>query len=191
VEAAEVEVQTEEVSHERTQDIILQAIGKQKTDVKLSMECFTCHQEINTPKNHDNLEWNQNHGDFAFNEVDQCVNCHMDTKWVRKFEKQDIHELLKGSKEKEKYTPNMVVVKDQARDNHFCSTCLGNRPPGHVDSDTWLTAHAPKAATNEEKASCYVCHDKEKPDGSNGGTKAATDVYCQFCHRTGFKSEKL
>jgi nitrate/TMAO reductase-like tetraheme cytochrome c subunit len=191
VEAAENKNETEKNAHERTQDIILQAIGQQKADVKLSMECFTCHQEINTPKNHDNEVWNQSHGDFALGELDQCINCHQDAKWVRKFEKQDIEELLKGSQEKEQYTQNMVIVKEESRQNHFCSTCHANRPPGHLDSDTWLTAHAPKAQTNEEKAGCYVCHDKEKAEGSTEGTHATTEVYCQFCHRTGFKSEKL
>ncbi|MGJ7920310.1 cytochrome c3 family protein [Neobacillus sp. LXY-4] len=181
----------EQKSKEATQEIILQAIGKQKTDVKLSMECFTCHQEINTPQNHDIAEWNQNHGGYAFQELDKCMNCHQDEKWIKHFEKQDIEQLLKTSTDKEKYTANMIQVKDQSRQNHFCSTCHANRPPGHVDSDTWLTAHAPKAQTNEEKANCYVCHDREKPDENATDIKAPTDVYCQFCHRTGFKGEKL
>jgi cytochrome c-type protein NapC len=192
VEASEVSTaEAEKISHKNTQDIILQAIGKQKVDVKLSMECFTCHQEINTPKNHDSGDWNQNHGGFAYQQLNKCINCHQDAKWIKRFEKEDINQLLKTGHEAEKYTPNMVLVKDQSRQNSFCSTCHANRPAGHVDSDTWLTAHAPKAQTNEEKASCYVCHDKEKPVTTDAATKAPTDVYCQFCHRTGFKGEKL
>lgn len=189
VEATTVSAEEEEQkSKQATQEIILQAIGKQKTDVKLSMECFTCHQEINTPQNHDIAEWSQNHGGFALQELDKCINCHQDEKWIRKFARQDIDKLLNGSNEKEKYTPNIIQVKDQSRQNHFCSTCHANRPPGHLDSDTWLTAHAPQAKTNEQKADCYVCHDREKPMTD---TKAPTDVYCQFCHRTGFKGENL
>ncbi len=178
-------------SHKETQNIILQAVGKQKVDVKLSMECATCHQEINTPKNHDNAAWDQNHGPHALTELDQCINCHTDSKWIRFFENQNIKELISTGNEKEKYTANPVVVKDQSRQNRFCSTCHADRPVGHVDSDTWLTAHADKAQTNEQKGNCYVCHDNEKPSESKEKVKAPTDVYCQFCHRTGFKGEQL
>lgn len=191
-EATEVSAaEAEKVSHQKTQDIILQAVGKQKQDVKLSMECFTCHIEINTPKNHDNVAWNQSHGGDALDRLDECIDCHQDSKWIKVFAKQDIQQLLKGSTDKEKYTKNIVVVKNESRQNHFCSTCHANRPPGHVDSDTWLTAHASEAQTNEAKSNCYVCHDKEKPNEASTDIKAPTDVYCQFCHRTGFKSEKL
>lgn len=192
VAAAEVSAaEAEKKSHENTQDIILQAIGQQKADVKISMECFTCHQEINTPENHDAESWDQNHGGNALETLDKCTNCHQDSKWIKKMAKQDIEQLIKASPEKEIYTPNITVVKTDSRQNQFCSACHANRPPGHADSDTWLTAHAKEATNNEQKANCYVCHDKEKPNEQATDIKAPTDVYCQFCHRTGFKSEKL
>ncbi|CEG29057.1 cytochrome c3 family protein [Bacillus sp. B-jedd] len=188
-EAGVTGVQGSHETTQKTQEIILQAIGKQKKDVKLSMECFTCHKEVAIPKSHEKVKWNESHGGTALNELNECINCHQDTKWIRDIPKQDIMTLLKDDGKKEKYIPNIKTVKDQSRDAAFCSTCHGNRPPGHVDSDTWLTAHASKAKTNEAKATCYVCHDKEKPAEGTKAT-APTDVYCQYCHRTGFKGEK-
>jgi nitrate/TMAO reductase-like tetraheme cytochrome c subunit len=179
-----------EVSKTKTQDIILQAIGQQKTDVKLSMECKTCHLEVSTPESHQNGVWNQNHGGDALTDLNECLDCHDDGKWIRTFAQEDIDQLLKGSTEKEKYTPNITVVKNDSRQKKFCSTCHANRPPGHVDSDTWLTSHAGEATNNQQKDNCYVCHDKTKPEENTTEIKAPTDVYCQFCHRTGFKDEK-
>lgn len=192
VEATELTVDaTTKASHIKTQDLILQAIGKQKTDVKISMECFTCHQEINTPKNHDNVDWNKNHGGNALESLDTCMNCHQDSKWIKHMPKQDIEQLVKIGNQKENYTKNIAVVKTEARQNQFCSTCHTDRPEGHTDSDKWLTSHANDAKSNEQKANCFVCHDNEKPNEQATEIKAPTDVYCQFCHRTGFKNGKL
>ncbi|WP_240035306.1 cytochrome c3 family protein [Neobacillus notoginsengisoli] len=183
-----VGVEGKHETNTKTQAIILQALGKQKEDVKLSMECLTCHEEISIPKNHQQKNWNQGHGGAALKELNQCLDCHKDSKWIREMPKQDILTLINGEKD-EKYVPNIKTVKDKSRDSAFCSTCHAERPDGHGDSDNWLTAHAPKAKTNEAKAQCFVCHDKEKP-AADKKTTAPTDVYCQFCHRTGFKGEK-
>ncbi len=178
---------------QKTQDIILQAIGKQQKDVKLSMACETCHKKIKVPKNHKVAGWDGNHGGTAIQELNKCVDCHQDSKWIKEIPKEDIISILK-MKEQEtktaKYTPNITVVKDQSRVNKFCSACHGNRPPGHMESDQWLTAHADKAQTGDQKAQCFVCHDREKPKEGSTDVKAPTDVYCQYCHRTGFKSDK-
>ncbi|WP_147534114.1 cytochrome c3 family protein [Bacillus marasmi] len=183
-EAAEVKE-----SHKKTQDIILQAVGKQANDeVKLSMECKTCHTEIDTPKTHQTADWNQNHGSNAVEEFDKCINCHTDSKWIKVFAKQDINELLNGTG-KEKYTKNINVVKTDSRKNQFCSACHAERPTSHGDSDAWLTQHAGKAQTNQDKENCLVCHDRTKVNEGEV-TDAPTDVYCEFCHRTGFKGEK-
>lgn len=172
-----------------TQGIILQAIGLQLSDVKLSMECKTCHLEINIPKNHQVKKWGERHGNDAVKEVNKCVGCHEDAKWIKEVPVDDIHERLKGSDDKETYTPDLNVVKTSTRTNKFCSTCHSNRPPGHLDSDQWLTKHAGQAKAKEEKQRCYVCHDKQKPQRETTDPKAPTDVYCQYCHRTGFKGE--
>ncbi|MED4227220.1 cytochrome c3 family protein [Neobacillus cucumis] len=172
---------------QKTQDIILQAIGKEQKDVKVSMACETCHKKIKLPKSHKVEGWNGNHGTTAIQQLDKCVNCHQDSKWVREIPKEDIMSLLK-MKTKIKYVPNLTVVKEQARINKFCSACHSDRPAGHVSSDQWLTAHASKAKTAEQKSECFVCHDNQKPVEGSTTPKAATDVYCQYCHRTGFKS---
>ncbi|WML46922.1 hypothetical protein RCG23_14930 [Neobacillus sp. PS3-34] len=174
----------------KTQDIILQAIGKQKTDVKISMKCETCHKKVKVPKSHKTQDWDHNHGGTAVKSLNKCVNCHQDSKWIREIPKEDIISLLKMGTKKVKYIPNITVVKDQSRINKFCSACHSKRPPGHLDSDQWLTAHSKHAKTNAAKAQCFVCHDREKPVPNSTGIKAPTDVYCQYCHRTGFKSDK-
>ena len=58
---------------EKTQKIILQAIGKQQKDVKLSMACETCHEQVKIPEDHKVADWNNNHGGTALNQLDQCV----------------------------------------------------------------------------------------------------------------------
>ena len=173
----------------KTQEIILQAIGKQQKDVRISMACETCHKKVKVPSTHKIADWNQNHGGTAIQELNQCVNCHQDAKWAKEVPKEDIMTLLKTGTEHAKYTPNITVVKEQARTNEFCSTCHANRPPGHAESNQWLTGHSAKASTNEAKAECYVCHDNAKPLPGTNEPKAPTDVYCQYCHRTGFKDD--
>lgn len=192
-EAAKEEESTEAAATEhdqKTQEIILQAIGKQKKDVKISMECKTCHKQTDIPKTHKNVDWSNNHGITAVKQLDKCVNCHQDSKWVREIPKEDILSLLKMGNQKEKYVPNMTLVKEQARTNKFCSACHADRPDSHGESNQWLTSHASKAKTAEMKAECFVCHDREKPKADSTDAKAPTDVYCQYCHRTGFKDDK-
>jgi nitrate/TMAO reductase-like tetraheme cytochrome c subunit len=179
---------------EKTQAIILEAVGKQTKDVKLSMACETCHQRVKVPESHRVENWNGNHGGTALQELDTCVDCHQDSKWIRDIPKEDLVSLLKMAEVKEedkehKYTANINVVREQSRINKFCSACHGERPESHVESDIWLTSHADKAQTPEMKAECFVCHDREEPKADATDVKAPTDVYCQYCHRTGFKDD--
>jgi nitrate/TMAO reductase-like tetraheme cytochrome c subunit len=179
-----------EAHDEKTQDIILQAIGKQKVNVKLSMECGTCHKKVKVPKSHKTSDWDHNHGGTAINVLNTCVNCHQDSKWAREIPKEDIMSVLEMGSKKIKYTPDIAKVTDQTRINKFCSTCHGKRPVGHTNSDQWLTEHAKHAPSDSAKAQCFVCHDKQKPKPDATTIKAPTDVYCEYCHRTGFKSDK-
>lgn len=188
-QAATTEAAVTTAHDENTQKIILQAIGKEKTDVKLSMECTTCHKRTIVPKSHKNMDWNNNHGTTAIQKLDTCVNCHQDSKWVREIPKEDIISLLKMGNQKVKYTPNANLAKVQARTNKFCSACHTDRPASHGHSDQWLTAHSAKAKTADQKAGCFVCHDNQKPAQNSTTPKAPTDVYCQYCHRTGFKDD--
>ncbi|PLR91921.1 cytochrome c3 family protein [Bacillus sp. T33-2] len=185
-EVALSEEEQKALDDKHSQEIILQAIGKQKKDVKLSMECSTCHKEVSTPANHQSADWNLNHGGNAVEELDKCLNCHQDQKWIKKLPKQDIVSLIEAGATKDEYKPNLHVVKTDSRESNFCSSCHAYRPPGHLQSDEWLTAHADKAKTDNQKAECYVCHERAKPDEASK-VKAPTDVYCEFCHRTGFK----
>jgi len=169
----------------KTENIILQAIGKQKGDVELSMECQTCHQEVSTPMHHEAADWDQNHGKFAIKELDKCMDCHQESKWIKEMPKESIESLIAAKATPPLYKEDITVVKAEVRQNPFCSTCHAERPPNHSVSEDWLTSHAVKAESKEAKAECYVCHDKDKEVETN----APTDVYCQFCHRTGFKDE--
>ncbi|WP_147534115.1 NapC/NirT family cytochrome c [Bacillus marasmi] len=180
------------------QQIVLKKVNAQKTDVKLTQECSLCHKEVDTPTNHANGDWGQNHGGAAIQELDQCINCHSDSKWIKVLGKQSIESLLNGSAEKEKYSPNVTVVKKEARENKYCSSCHEKRPESHLDSYTWMTGnHADQARTDDDKAKCFVCHDRDqtvestKDKGKEENVKAQNEVYCQYCHRTGFKGESL
>ncbi|MDF2946626.1 MAG: NapC/NirT cytochrome c domain protein [Bacillales bacterium] len=170
-------------SNEKTQTIILQAIGKQKANVKISMECKTCHLQVATPKTHQNKPWPYTHGGTAEKELPECINCHQDSKWIKTMDKQDIRKLINHNDSKIKYKPNMIEVKTESRDSKFCSTCHSNRPVTHGTDGTWLTSHPGRAQQNRQIQGCLTCHDYNKIEG----TKSPTDVYCKFCHRTGLK----
>ncbi|WP_318507296.1 cytochrome c3 family protein [Bacillus sp. T3] len=177
---------------ENTQKIILQALGHQKDGVKISMDCFVCHQKINTPKNHGEETWGKRHGYFALNDLNECLKCHQDSKWVKKFKQQDIRELLSEDKELEKSVQYPISIKELSRKNDFCITCHSvSRPDDHLDRYTWLTdTHRMAGDSKEAREGCYVCHNFEKPEPSKGIT-APSDVYCQFCHKNGFVGETI
>jgi nitrate/TMAO reductase-like tetraheme cytochrome c subunit len=191
IETADAALTTEakeDADNKKAQEIILTAIGKQKSEAKISMECSTCHLEVSTPKSHQAGKWNQNHGSDAIQELNECIDCHQDSKWIKHFAKEDIVSLIDAGAVRTKYNPDVAVVKSESRDNNFCSSCHSYRPEGHLESDIWLTAHADKAVTKKQKEECFVCHDQAKPQ-ENTKVTAPTDVYCEQCHRTGFKEK--
>lgn len=193
--ATEEEAAEAVAAHDKkTQAIILEAVGKQQKDVKLSMACETCHQRVKVPENHRVENWNGNHGGTALQELDTCVDCHQDSKWIRDIPKEDLMSMLKMAEVEEenkdhKYTANINVVREQSRINKFCSACHGERPESHEKSNYWLVGHADKARLPEEKAECFVCHDRQEPKPGTTDVAAPTDVYCEYCHRTGFKDD--
>lgn len=173
-----------------TQRIILEAIGKQKAGAKISMECFTCHQKINTPKNHERNDWGIKHGSYAITELGLCLDCHHDSKWIKKVEKQDIKKLIYSSKEKVTYTQDLKTVTKEANRNTFCVTCHSHQPENHLDRSYWLYfGHPQSSNTAEEIEGCLVCHDMEKPEPNSKDIKPPSDVYCEFCHKAGFVVE--
>jgi nitrate/TMAO reductase-like tetraheme cytochrome c subunit len=174
---------------ESTQRIILEAIGQQQTDVKLSMECFTCHQKINIPDNHKLKNWNQQHGKFAVEELAECLHCHQDSLWIKKLAKQDIRSLLVEKKKEEPIKQDLFTVIRKSRSNHFCSTCHANKPADHLVRYQWLYFKHPIGSnTVEGRRTCFVCHENEKPDEKELNL-APSDVYCEFCHEGEFTGE--
>ncbi|OCA88246.1 cytochrome C [Bacillus sp. FJAT-27225] len=171
------------------QKLIFEAISGQEKEAKLSMECMTCHREINTPKNHDNKAWQQNHGDSAVKELEQCLNCHKDSLWIKTLEKQHIKTLL-SEKDTESVNKDWSVAIEETRGNYFCSICHANRPQNHLDRNDWLyNTHRLESSTPEERKGCFVCHDNEKP--LKNETNAPSDVYCDFCHEGLFQGEAV
>ena len=119
---------TTTVTKAQTQEIMLQAIGKDQTHSKVSMECKTCHSDMSIPKYHQTADFNSNHGTDAVQNLDKCMNCHQDSNWLRPIAKQDIMTLLKYGDKAPKYVPNADQAKDEANKNTFCKTCHSNLP---------------------------------------------------------------
>jgi nitrate/TMAO reductase-like tetraheme cytochrome c subunit len=172
-----------EAQSQKTQQIILQAIGKENVNVKISMKCETCHKKVRVPASHKIVDWNQNHGSTAFYQLDKCLNCHQDSKWIKEIPKDDIVSL---------FIMDRPVVKDdtfeslvnQSRNNSFCSICHSYEPPSHASGGVWMKGHAYASINDEDKLKCYVCHDKEK--GNLTHIKAPAEVACFDCHKHGF-----
>jgi nitrate/TMAO reductase-like tetraheme cytochrome c subunit len=174
---------------ENTQKTILEALGQQQTDVKLSMECITCHQQIKVPENHDKNDWSNKHGNTAVEQLQECLNCHKNSLWVKTLERQDIKTLLTDTKQ-----PIVNNSKDghsvtrATSSNYFCYVCHATMPDNHKDRHSWLyDRHRHNSGTPEQRRSCFVCHDNKKP--VEGSLNAPSDVYCQFCHQGEFEGE--
>jgi nitrate/TMAO reductase-like tetraheme cytochrome c subunit len=180
------EATTEEnivTQNKKTQELILQAIGKQSAGAKISMECTTCHKIVKVPELHKSNDWPVNHGKTATKELEKCLNCHQDAKWIKKVPKEDIMTLLQTGKQKVKYTPNYEQVKEQSRSNKFCSTCHSNRPPSHSQVN-WAPGHKAASVVESERLKCYICHDEnESPRTGTKVIKAPAKSSCQTCHK--------
>ncbi|MDP4084437.1 MAG: NapC/NirT family cytochrome c [Bacillota bacterium] len=167
---------------QKTQELILQAIGKQKANVKISMGCKTCHKIVNIPIVHKNMDWQVNHGNMAMQELDKCLTCHQDSKWVKAVPKENVTSIVDSGNQKANYITNYLQVKEQSRVNQFCKACHSNEPPSHTQSFNWSTEHAEASSTDEEKSNCYICHDSETPKQGSTVPKAPASS-CQSCHQ--------
>jgi nitrate/TMAO reductase-like tetraheme cytochrome c subunit len=173
---------------ENTQKTILEALGQQQTDVKLSMECITCHRQIRVPENHDNKDWSGNHGNNAVEQLEECLDCHKNSLWVKTLERQDIKTLLTDTQQPLVYEKDGLSVTRATSSNYFCYVCHATMPDNHKDRHSWLyDTHRHNSGTPEERKSCFVCHDNKKP--VEGSLNAPSDVYCQFCHQGEFEGE--
>jgi nitrate/TMAO reductase-like tetraheme cytochrome c subunit len=171
-------VTTEENQDKKTQKLILQAIGKQSANVKISMECTTCHKIVKVPKLHKNPDWPVNHGTTAIQKLDQCQNCHQDSKWIKKVPNEDIMTLLQKDKQNVKYKPDYEQTKNHSRTNQFCSTCHSNRPPSHTQT-IWALDHVLASSNENERQKCLICHDEKE----SSTTIEAPALACQTCHK--------
>jgi nitrate/TMAO reductase-like tetraheme cytochrome c subunit len=170
-------VTTEENQDKKTQKLILQAIGKQSANVKISMECTTCHKIVKVPKLHKKPDWPVNHGTTAIQKLDQCKNCHQDSKWIKIVPQEDIMTLLQKVKQV-KYKLNYEQTKNHSRTNQFCSTCHSNRPPSHTQTN-WPPGHILESSNENERQKCFICHDEKE---SSTAVKAPA-LSCQTCHK--------
>ena len=125
---------TEKTSPKETQQVILEGINSNTSKLKVSMACNSCHQDMGIPKDHQTADFTNNHTTAAVDHLDQCLNCHQDSKWTKDISKQDIMTLLKygdsSNKPMTKYVPSLDTAKAEAKNNTFCNTCheKNNRP---------------------------------------------------------------
>jgi cytochrome c-type protein NapC len=177
------EATDKEAQKQRTQQIILQAIGKQITNVKISMKCVTCHKKVRVPASHKIVDWDQNHGSTAFYQLEKCLNCHQDSKWIKDIPKDDIVSLFIMDRTEIKDNTFAGLV-NQTRNNPFCGTCHNYEPPSHAKGGVWIKGHAYASIHDEDKWKCYVCHDKEKRNFTV--VKESAVIACFDCHKHGF-----
>lgn len=165
----------------QTQALILQAIGKQKPNVKISMECKTCHKIVNIPEEHKNKDWQVNHGSMAVKDLNKCLNCHQDLKWVKAVPKKNFASIMENGNQQATYTSYDSQSVSQIREDTFCNTCHSETPPSHLQSADWPTEHVIASAMAREKEKCYICHDQQTQKGSQ--LPKAPAVSCQSCHQ--------
>lgn len=171
--------------YERTlSNDVLKTMAHQNGSGEISMECAACHTNEDIPNNHTKKNWNVAHGKDAVEDLERCLSCHEEEKWVKRVQQQSVEDVIyRTGPYMEFYVPDIYVVASESRNTSFCFTCHSDRPDGHKTSDEWLTGHAKFAETKEEQRECFVCHDQQKEEKLT----APTDVYCEFCHRTGLK----
>ena len=124
--------------------------------------CSWCHLQDLKPDSHkiqDNWVWKGEHGLQAQKDVGVCNMCHAYTK-DRAVNMGDINN----------------KPAEFARSNAFCSSCHIKKPPGHTE--LWPIVHKQQAIPN--RPACLVCHDEQKPDGTQRITQK---IYCFKCHK--------
>lgn len=118
---------SKDTSPKETQQLILEGINTNTSKLKVSMACNSCHQDMGVPKDHQTADFTNNHTTAAVDHLDQCLNCHQDSKWTKDISKQDIMTLLKygdGTKKTtSNYVPSLDTAKQEAKNNTFCNTC--------------------------------------------------------------------
>ncbi|MCT8137711.1 hypothetical protein H1D32_08035 [Anaerobacillus sp. CMMVII] len=109
-------------------------MAKQVGDVEISMECQTCHMEVTTPTHHKQVDWNENHKANAIEELDQCITCHQEEKWIRRVRPQTMEQLLDPDKvDLKTYIPDEKIAESESRNTPFCFTCHSEKIPGYTE----------------------------------------------------------
>ncbi|MDA8443420.1 MAG: NapC/NirT family cytochrome c [Peptococcaceae bacterium] len=125
---------------------------------KVTTHCEKCHRKIPTPPTHQPGTWLVDHGQAAWQNVNQCSVCHYDSK-------------LKDIDDK-------LSVAQYVRSNQFCYNCHSTfKPPSH--DFMWAHDHASQV-TPGEVPYCIVCHDVNKPDANS--PEKGNKTYCNKCH---------
>jgi len=124
----------------------------------VTRQCSACHTTIPTLPSHDQLSWRTDHGKYARNDVQVCVNCHA----------------VPG-------TPTFIMpstgdkAADFARAQDFCYKCHTQRPEFHQQN--MQTIH-PSLVPKRGVQNCLTCHDAQQPKVGENVPK----VFCNQCH---------
>ncbi len=124
----------------------------------VSVKCGTCHTTIPTLPSHDQPTWKTEHGKYARNDLQECINCHA-TPGVPTFIAQST-----GDK-----------AADFARAQQFCYSCHTTRPEFHQKN---MVPIHPALVAQLGPQNCLTCHDLKQP----GPDEKVPRVYCNQCH---------
>lgn len=113
--------ETEELS---VQEKVFKSISKQRgEDVAISMSCQTCHDEISFPDYHKQNNWDENHGDLAKEKLDECLDCHSDSKWQKQIPEQNIACLIEREARIARLESFSDKIAFKTGRNNFCYSC--------------------------------------------------------------------
>ncbi len=108
---------------------------------KVTRKCGACHTTIPTLPSHDQPTWRSEHGKYARNDLQECINCHA-APGVPTFIPQST-----GDK-----------ATDFARAQQFCSNCHLKKPEMHEKS---MVPIHPKMVAERGPQDCVTCHNLE------------------------------
>lgn len=125
---------------------------------KVTTHCEKCHKKTPTPPSHQPATWRTMHGQAAWQDVNQCSQCHYEKGLSESYDKQK--------------------VADYIRSNTFCYNChYKTKPPDHIY--TWAHDHSTHVVKGEVPY-CIVCHDLDPP--KDGEPTKGNPIYCNMCH---------
>lgn len=166
------------------QHTMQQAVGVEEQGT-ISMECETCHLPEGSPVSHQAEDWESTgHGEMAAEDNNECMDCHVDQNWLRRFPEQDMDKLLAGEYEEE---PSSLETPEEmaeaTRENAFCASCHESVTPASHDTEGFVkNGHKDAEGNPPDVEECYTCHDYEAPASETEQSTASSDLYCSNCH---------